>query len=102
MARPIRPLLALIPALALLIQASGAWSQEPAPPAVAGPVVRDIRVQGNKRVSEDDIRMAIATKVGQPYEGSRIAFDVRTLYQLGYFNDIQVDKSSIGDGALFG
>jgi len=66
----------------------------------AGPLVTEIKVEGNKRVAEDDIRAAVATRVGKPYDSARIAQDVRTLYQMGYFNDIKVDKKPSAKGVV--
>jgi outer membrane protein insertion porin family len=74
---------------------------EPAPePASSGPVIAAIKVEGNRRVEPDAIRAAMTSKVGQVLSKPRITADLRTLFVLGYFSDIQVDSASAGEGKV--
>ena len=63
----------------------------PAALAQATPVVKAIRVEGNRRVEVDAIRAAISEKPGQPFEPKAIAKDVRAIMKLGFFSDVVVE-----------
>jgi outer membrane protein insertion porin family len=52
-------------------------------------VVR-VDVTGNRRVSGDDIRANVGTRRGMTFDRRRLARDIRTLYNLGFFSDIRV------------
>lgn len=59
-----------------------------------------IEVVGNKRVGADDIRANIGTRKGMKYNAARISRDVKAIYNLGFFNDVQVFVSEVEDGVL--
>lgn len=59
--------------------------------------VREIRVQNNKKIEKDAIVAKVQSHVGEKASPEQIAKDIRTLYGLGYFDDIQVDYT---DGVL--
>ena len=51
----------------------------------------EIRVEGNKRVEREAIRRAIKfNKVGQVFDATKSADDLRALWALNYFSDIQL------------
>lgn len=59
-----------------------------------------IEVQGNKRVGADDIRANIGTRKGMKYNAARISRDVKAIYNLGFFNDVQVFVTEVEKGVL--
>ena len=60
-------------------------------PAAAAPgAVRAIRIEGNRRIDEDAIRAVIGTQEGNALSSSQISNDVRRIYELGFFRDVQV------------
>lgn len=60
--------------------------------------VAEIKVTGNKRVESNAILARIGTKVGQPLSPGQVADDVRSVYGLGFFRNVQVltEKSPRG------
>lgn len=57
---------------------------------VLGPV-REIRVQGNKKIEKDAIIAKLKSKVGDPAKRSVVADDIRSVHALGFFDDVSVD-----------
>ncbi|HSN90169.1 MAG TPA: outer membrane protein assembly factor BamA [Anaeromyxobacteraceae bacterium] len=76
-------------ALLLAVAAPG-----PAPAAAASgvPVVKDVRVEGNRRVEVDAIRAAISQKKGQPLDPRAVDRDIRAIMKLGFFDDVVVEE----------
>jgi outer membrane protein insertion porin family len=66
----------------------------------AGQKVVSVEVKGNRRVSDDDIRVNIGTRRGMIFEQYRIARDIRSLYSLGFFSDVQVRLEDVNDGVI--
>jgi outer membrane protein insertion porin family len=59
--------------------------------------VREVRVEGNRRVEVDAIRAAVSHKKGKPFSRKAVAADVRALMKLGFFSDVVVEME--GDPA---
>jgi outer membrane protein insertion porin family len=55
-------------------------------------LIEEVQLSGNHRVPSDSIRYRIQTKAGNPLDRTAISQDVRTLYSLGYFEDIRVEE----------
>jgi outer membrane protein insertion porin family len=61
-------------------------------PAVAQQgVLKEIVVFGNERVDKRIILKEIKSKVGEPFSPERVREDIKAIYRLGYFRDVQVD-----------
>ncbi len=56
-------------------------------------MVTEIRIEGNRRIGTDAILQVISTKKGKPVDLETISHDIKRIYKLGYFEDIQVDVS---------
>ncbi|MBI5183096.1 MAG: outer membrane protein assembly factor BamA, partial [Nitrospinae bacterium] len=54
-------------------------------------IVKLIQVKGNKRVDTSTIRYYIKTNVGDRYSTTGIREDIKRIYHLGHFKDIEVD-----------
>jgi outer membrane protein insertion porin family len=54
-------------------------------------VIKEIVVFGNERVDEAIILKEIKSKVGEPFSREMVSEDVKAVYRLGYFRDVQVD-----------
>jgi outer membrane protein insertion porin family len=67
-------------------------AQAPAPPEAQQPpiIVREIGVQGNRRIQEAVILGRVQTKVGGPFIPARLADDIRAIFGLGFFDDVQL------------
>ncbi len=63
-------------------------------------LVRRIVIFGNERISEEVILHEIKSAVGEPLSKERIRDDVKAIYQLGYFRDVQVDVSETDEGVI--
>jgi outer membrane protein insertion porin family len=61
-------------------------------PAVAQQgVIKEIVVFGNERVDKRIILKEIKSKVGAPFSPETVREDIKAIYRLGYFRDVQVD-----------
>ena len=59
-----------------------------------GSTVDDIRVEGNRRVETEAVLRNIRQKVGEPLSHDQVSRDIRAIYALGFFDDIQVDATT--------
>lgn len=78
-------LAALLPALA--------WGQ--GQPQI---IVRDLAVEGNRRVQEAVILGRVQAKVGSPFLPARLSDDIRAIFALGYFDDVQLKVDDFEGG----
>jgi outer membrane protein insertion porin family len=67
----------------------------------AGDRVLDVRVEGNRRVEAEAIRRALRTQVGRPFDRARTADDLRALWALGYFSDVQLLVQRVPAGVVY-
>jgi len=74
-----------------------------APPRGAGaqdqPFVTQIDVVGARKVEEATVRFKLKSRVGDPYSPEVVREDIKALYSLGYFEDIEV-RADIFEGGL--
>jgi outer membrane protein insertion porin family len=64
---------------------------------------RDFRVasiapEGNKRIDSGAILRKIKTKAGDAYNQATLREDLKSIYAMGYFNDVQIDVSDTQKG----
>ncbi len=65
------------------------WAQaEP-----SGLLIKEIKVQGNRRSEADAILSVVATRPGSALNKRRIREDIQAIFQLGFYSDIKVDLS---------
>ncbi len=62
-----------------------------------GRTIRAIQVSGNGRVSADDVRASMKLKPGVPCRDTEVARDARSLWDLGYFDDLIFRASAKGN-----
>ncbi|MCL4486271.1 MAG: outer membrane protein assembly factor BamA [Nitrospirae bacterium] len=53
-------------------------------------LITRIDIEGNRKIDTGTIRQKIHNKVGDPFSQSAISSDLKSLYQTGYFDQIQV------------
>ena len=84
---------------ALLTLAGTAWAQQaqPTEPALI-PSVRDIVVEGNRRIQSPAILNRVTTKIGDPLAPAALRDDVRSIFALGFFDDVQVRTEEFEGG----
>ncbi len=63
-------------------------------------MVAAVQVEGNKRVGTDAILQNISTAKGSMYDPATIARDIQSIYDMGYFDDIEVDVQDSPDGKI--
>ncbi len=81
----------------LLILLAALWFALPAWAEDEG-IVQSIKIVGNKRVHESNIRYYIQTKVGEPLSRPQVRKDIEQIYKMGHFKNIQVDTHPLGGG----
>jgi len=74
---------ALVPPL---LQVSPATAQRPQPPPI---IIKEITVEGTKRVQEAVVLGRIKSAVGSPFNPSLLSEDIRSIFNLGFFDDVQ-------------
>ncbi len=62
--------------------------------------VLEIRVEGNRRIDADAIRSAISTRVGSQLEVANVSEDIRRVYELGFFRNVEILAVDVRGGKL--
>lgn len=65
--------------------------------AEGSPIVA-IEIEGNRRISQDDVALYLREHVGQAFKVDTLAGDVRALWDSGFFEDVQVDLTPTDRG----
>jgi outer membrane protein insertion porin family len=87
-------------AAALLCAACALCAGERAARAERPPVIAKIAFQGNRKVEDAAIRAVLLTKEGLVFSQPRLAGDVRAIWAMGYFDDVQVNLLQSSKGAI--
>ncbi len=69
------------------------------PSMAAEPLVSAVNVEGNEHVVADHILSVIRTKVGEPLNREQLQNDVEAIYNLGFFSFVDINLSSVAQGA---
>lgn len=67
----------------------------PAPARDAGINIDGVKVEGNRRSEADAILGVVASQAGTRLDRERLRADVRAIFQLGFYRDVQVDLSQV-------
>ena len=59
--------------------------------------IREIRVEGARRVEEDDIQATMQLRRSIPCTDEEVARGARALWELGYFDDIAIEAEPVGN-----
>jgi outer membrane protein assembly complex protein YaeT len=72
------------------------------PQAAEGSALRvsDVQVRGNRRIESAAILARVSHKRGQPLVSAQLSEDIRQVYALGFFRDVQVVEATAEDGGL--
>lgn len=60
--------------------------------------VASITPEGNKRIDSGAILRKIKTKPGNKYDPAQLREDLKAIYSMGYFNDVEIDVTDTGSG----
>ncbi len=67
-------------------------------PAQKDPVIKEIKVTGNKKVPSAKIIKAIQSRVGEQYRPEKISKDIEKIYALESFSNIAIDLTEVEGG----
>ncbi|MEE4262914.1 MAG: outer membrane protein assembly factor BamA [Desulfobacteraceae bacterium] len=60
----------------------------------------EVQIKGNQRIEEDAIRKKLKIKKGDVYNTKTISDELKSVYAMGYFDDIRVDAETVADGKI--
>jgi outer membrane protein insertion porin family len=80
---------------ALLLPALVSAQQAPAERPI---LVKDLVVQGHRRIQEAVILGRVGTRIGAQFSPTRLAEDIRAIFALGYFDDVQLKVEDFEGG----
>ncbi len=55
------------------------------------PLVNLIEIKGLKRIDEGALKTKMSQKIGEPLVQDKITEDIKTIYKMGYFDDVKVE-----------
>lgn len=53
--------------------------------------VKEIKIEGNRKIEKQAIFYKIRTNVGKPFQSKQIEEDIKAIYNIGYFENIEID-----------
>ncbi|MGH7767592.1 MAG: outer membrane protein assembly factor BamA, partial [Candidatus Binatia bacterium] len=56
--------------------------------------VKEVKIQGNIRVEEEGIRLHLQARAGEAFDPAVVEKDVKSIYRMGFFDDVQAELSS--------
>jgi outer membrane protein insertion porin family len=59
-------------------------------------VLKEVKIAGNLRVEEDGIRLHIKNRPGELFDQAVVEQDVKAIYRMGFFDDVQAEISPDG------
>jgi outer membrane protein insertion porin family len=90
-----RACLALVVACWALLTVPGPTGAQPPQRPI---LVRDVVVEGNRRVQEAVILGRVQTKVGSVFSPAQLSEDIRAIFALGFFDDVQAKVEDFEGG----
>src|SRR5687767_2826615 len=99
-----RTFVAAAAAVLALLGAPAAAQPADAPTAERGDAsqrIKEIRVEGNRRVEAEAVRRALKQKKGQPFDPTKTPDDIKALWALSYFADVQLLVQRDADGIVY-
>jgi outer membrane protein insertion porin family len=54
------------------------------------PAIADIKIEGNRRIQKETILSKLSIKLGKPFSRTAVADDIRSLYAMGYFDNVEI------------
>src|SRR6266446_3284797 len=90
------PLTAPPPAAAAPDDKAAAAAAPTAEPAAEAPAkVLKLQFRGNRKVEDDAIKVNLKTKVGVTLTQEILRDDVRAIWKMGYFEDVQIEATDV-------
>ena len=60
--------------------------------------IAEIRIEGNQRIEADAIRRLIKTSSGDIYSVKALSDDLKSVFAMGYFDDVRIEADDVSDG----
>ena len=84
----------ILPVTFILILLAAAFTGDRSTFAQEGTRLKDVRIGGNVRVEEDGIRLHVKSRPGDAFNAALIEQDVKAIFRMGFFDDVQAELSS--------
>ncbi|MGH9616385.1 MAG: outer membrane protein assembly factor BamA [Acidobacteriaceae bacterium] len=65
-----------------------------------GSIISEIRVIGNRRIPKETILARIFSHVGDPYDAATVERDFNSLWNTGYFENVQINRETTPKGVI--
>ena len=62
------------------------------------PVVNSIEIKGLRRIEEGAVKVKLSQKVGEPISQEKTNEDIKTIFKMGYFDDVKVEIEAFEGG----
>jgi outer membrane protein insertion porin family len=62
------------------------------------PLVNSIEIKGLKRIEEGAIKVKLSQKIGEPISQEKTNEDIKTIFKMGYFDDVKVEIEAFEGG----
>ncbi|HEU4728936.1 MAG TPA: outer membrane protein assembly factor BamA, partial [Kofleriaceae bacterium] len=69
-------------------------------PEMQGRPIERVQFRGNRKVEDDAIRVQLLSKPGTLYDASKVREDIRAMWKMGFFADVNVEAEVGPTGAL--
>ncbi len=66
--------------------------------AVSGEMVTEVDVEGNFALEKDVVLLKVKTQAGEPLDSKTVNDDLKRLFELGYFDDVQIRTEDMRGG----
>jgi outer membrane protein insertion porin family len=63
-----------------------------------GLVLKEIQIQGLKRIEKDAVLEKLKNKAGKPYQVSWVHEEIQSLYNMGFFDEVEVQSEAEAGG----
>jgi outer membrane protein insertion porin family len=80
--------------------AGDGWTDQSSPEQAVSGKVTAIKVKGNHRIETAAIMQAVRVKTGELLDRDAVDADVRAIYKLGYFRDVQAQVEKAPEGVV--
>src|SRR5690606_17418481 len=67
---------------------------------LAGKRIERVQFRGNRKVEDDAIRVHLATKPGSVLDATRLGSDIRAMWRLGFFEEIEAEAEPSPTGGV--
>jgi outer membrane protein insertion porin family len=64
------------------------------------PKIGEIKIEGNKRIEREAILNKLDVRPGTPFRKSILGKEIREIYSMGYFDDVQINAEETPEGTI--